>query len=57
MKQRKILGISMYAAPFVVALLLIVRSIGWSPVLIGLGSVILLVLWFGIAVTLATKKG
>ncbi len=57
MKQRKILGISMYAAPFVVGLFLVVRSIGLSPVLIGLGSVILLALWFGIAVALATKSG
>ncbi len=54
--MKKIIGISMYAAPFVVGLFLIVRSIGLSPVLIGLGSVILLTLWFGIAVTLATKK-
>ena len=55
--MKKILGISMYAAPFVVGLFLAVRFIGLSPVLIGLGILALATIWFGVAVTLLTKKG
>ena len=51
-KIKKIIGITMYATPFAAIGFYFVQLAGLSSVLICLGIVALVTLWFGIAVTL-----